>query len=266
MDVVLNGRGIDRREGCRWTGFRTRPAASASKACEGSARASFSRWVLTCLGTDREFFIDNLLVRIHLIIVMIRWTGLAPWEFEFPFPGNLTSTFLVPQEPLLSLVNNCSWTQRRLLVSPPITRRSFCQYERGVEGPSTPLSYWKNLFPARNGGDEPGLQKILHLLDVKPKFNPCMQRLSLASPLTTGLSFCQYERGVDGDLLPVRKGGGWRPCPRTKRGVMNWVCKKTLDLLGLNDSHNPCMQRCTPTNLRTTTSQKCEAVPRRARI
>jgi len=26
---------------------------------------------------------------------MIRWTGLAPWEFEFPFPGSLTSTFLV---------------------------------------------------------------------------------------------------------------------------------------------------------------------------
>ena len=28
--------------------------------------------------TEREFFIDNLLVRIHLIIVMIRWTGLSP--------------------------------------------------------------------------------------------------------------------------------------------------------------------------------------------
>ena len=26
---------------------------------------------------------------------MIRWTGLAPWEFEFPFTGSLTSTFLV---------------------------------------------------------------------------------------------------------------------------------------------------------------------------
>jgi hypothetical protein len=26
----------------------------------------------------RDFFIDNLLVRIHFIIVMIRWTGLAP--------------------------------------------------------------------------------------------------------------------------------------------------------------------------------------------
>ena len=38
-------------------------------------------------------FIDNLLVRIHFIIVMIRWTGLAPWEFEFHFPGSLTSTF-----------------------------------------------------------------------------------------------------------------------------------------------------------------------------
>ena len=43
---------------------------------------------------EREFFIDNLLVRIHFIIVMIRWTGLAPWEFEFSFPGSLTSTFL----------------------------------------------------------------------------------------------------------------------------------------------------------------------------
>jgi len=34
------------------------------------------------------------LVRIHFIIVMIRWIGLAPWEFEFPFAGSLTSTFL----------------------------------------------------------------------------------------------------------------------------------------------------------------------------
>jgi len=41
---------------------------------------------------EREVFIDNLLVRIHFIIVMIRWTGLVPWEFEFPFPCSLTST------------------------------------------------------------------------------------------------------------------------------------------------------------------------------
>ena len=36
-----------------------------------------------------EKVIDNLLVRIHFVIVMIRWTGLAPREFEFPFPGRL---------------------------------------------------------------------------------------------------------------------------------------------------------------------------------
>jgi len=47
---------------------------------------------------ERKFFIDNLLVRIHFIIVMIRWTGLAPWKFEFPFPGSLTSTFLGAEE------------------------------------------------------------------------------------------------------------------------------------------------------------------------
>jgi len=30
---------------------------------------------------------------------MIWWTGLAPWEFEFPFPGSLISTFLVAAWP-----------------------------------------------------------------------------------------------------------------------------------------------------------------------
>ena len=45
-------------------------------------------------GAERHELIDNLLVRIHFIIVMIRWTGLAPWEFEFPFSGSLTPTFL----------------------------------------------------------------------------------------------------------------------------------------------------------------------------
>ena len=38
--------------------------------------SAFNRW-----GTEREFFIVNLLVRIHFIIEMIWWTGLAPWEF-----------------------------------------------------------------------------------------------------------------------------------------------------------------------------------------
>ena len=43
---------------------------------------------------EREFFVDSLLVRIHFTIEMIWWTGFAPWELEFPFPGSLRSTFL----------------------------------------------------------------------------------------------------------------------------------------------------------------------------
>jgi len=37
---------------------------------------------------EREFFIDNLLVRVHFSIVMIKWTGLAPWENP-PYPFSL---------------------------------------------------------------------------------------------------------------------------------------------------------------------------------
>ena len=45
-------------------------------------------------GGGGEFFVDNLLVRVHFIIEMIRWTGLVPWGLEFPLPGSLTSSFL----------------------------------------------------------------------------------------------------------------------------------------------------------------------------
>ena len=51
---------------------------------------------------------DNLLVRIHYSIVMIRWSGLAPWEFESPFPGSLTSTFQNGQD--TSLQQTCTWS------------------------------------------------------------------------------------------------------------------------------------------------------------
>ena len=59
--------------------------------------------------------IDNLLVRIHFIIVMIRWTGLAPGEFEFPFPGSLTSTFPAPHGVCVRLL---SVVWRRYLCRP----------------------------------------------------------------------------------------------------------------------------------------------------
>jgi len=36
---------------------------------------------------EAEVVARPVLVRIHFIIVMIRWTGLAPWEFELgPHP------------------------------------------------------------------------------------------------------------------------------------------------------------------------------------
>jgi len=40
---------------------------------------------------------------------MIRWTGLAPWEFESPFPGSLTSNFLVSGRTTYA---GLSWIQR----------------------------------------------------------------------------------------------------------------------------------------------------------
>ena len=47
-----------------------------------AARAACPLGVVLGTLSQREFFTDNLLVRIHFIIVMIWWTGLAPWEFE----------------------------------------------------------------------------------------------------------------------------------------------------------------------------------------
>jgi len=82
---------------------------------------------------EREFFIDILLVRNHFIIVMIRWTGLAPWEFEFPFPGSLTS------DPIRPLESPTHWSNPR--TSP---RRGECRgtslirkrpYPRTTTGP-----------------------------------------------------------------------------------------------------------------------------------
>ena len=50
-------------------------------------------------GAEMGFRRRTILVRINSIIGMIWKTGLAPWEIEFPFPGSLISTFLVPPVP-----------------------------------------------------------------------------------------------------------------------------------------------------------------------
>ena len=62
-----------------------------------STRVLFSKLLRE---VEREFLLENLLLRVPFVIVMIRWTGLEPWEFEFHFPGSLTFTFLVQEVPL----------------------------------------------------------------------------------------------------------------------------------------------------------------------
>jgi len=72
---------------------------------------------------EREFFIDNLLVRIHFIIVMIKWTGLAPWEFEWGWCTSIRSPsrmLVMPANassalPLLFVVGSCAEGKRENL-------------------------------------------------------------------------------------------------------------------------------------------------------
>jgi len=76
---------------CRVQGSRFRVQVSGFRV-QG---AGFTARVVLLSCSEREFVIDNLLVQIHFINEMIWWTGLAPWEFEFPFAGSLILTFLV---------------------------------------------------------------------------------------------------------------------------------------------------------------------------
>ena len=96
VEPRAEGRGMDRAG---------RASAGNNGQGDGAARVGDVNQVRSAASStlpmqrEREFFIDNLLVRIHLTIEMIWWTGLAPWEFEFPFPGSLISTFLAMQRP-----------------------------------------------------------------------------------------------------------------------------------------------------------------------
>ena len=68
--------------------------------------------MITTTCREREFFIDNLLVRIHFIIVMIKWTGLAPWDhLHEPFRREL----FWPESETLALRQGCRGGLRRLV-------------------------------------------------------------------------------------------------------------------------------------------------------
>ena len=64
---------------------KRRVRTSASRGAQSSVATTVEVFTLSSSSPTpvvREFFIDNVLVRIHFIIVMIRWTGLAPWELR----------------------------------------------------------------------------------------------------------------------------------------------------------------------------------------
>ena len=92
------------REGERERAWRegevTRGAGGSGRRAQTCAAlpGRFSACHLTTF-REGEFFIDYLLVRINKIIVMIRCTGLATWEFEVRCPGSLTSTCLIQRLP-----------------------------------------------------------------------------------------------------------------------------------------------------------------------
>ena len=84
---------------------------------------------------ERELFIDNLLVPIHFITVMIRWTSLATWEFEFPFSNILTSTLLHRWR--MSTQNFSSGCSSRTATSSP-SPREWATYRRNSRGSRLP--------------------------------------------------------------------------------------------------------------------------------
>ena len=83
------------------------------------------------------YYIDNLLIRIHFIIEMIWWTGLAPWEFESPFPGSLTSTFLVSRRPLVTQLLCINIKPGDFLTTHPDPDRCGAQFDHQFDHHST---------------------------------------------------------------------------------------------------------------------------------
>jgi len=86
---------------------------------------------------EREFFIDTLLVRIHVIIEMIWWTGLAPWEFQFPFSGSRISTFLAEKA---NSLNKAVWVRDSDEEQAPATRKGRSKNKTAPPSPSSAYS------------------------------------------------------------------------------------------------------------------------------
>ena len=124
---------------------------------------------------ERDFFIDNLLVRIHVFIEIIWWTGLTPWDFEFPSPGSLISTFLsqVALDPI---------TSRRAANLEQISRGlSHFQYESLEHRLSCSILFRQRLSWYEVFSD------VLHPSDLNPRSERWQPPLSLALYLSLPL-------------------------------------------------------------------------------
>ena len=112
---------------------------------------------------ERESFIDNLLVRIHFIIVMIRWTGLAPWEFATSHPPthirphirpNLLSVYVTITNKYISYLylkntNQYIWCHiRPHLLFVLVTKQTPTTFENVGRENNRPVLRWKSvLYP-----------------------------------------------------------------------------------------------------------------------
>ena len=157
-----------------------------------------------------EFLIDSLLVRNQLIIVMMRWSGFAPWEFEFSLPASLTSTFLVvflnllgstDQNPLcvlkLYVLNRDLGNARLAFLNP--SRHSLNRPPSWPPCPSSPFSASDagsmSISPAGSKSDiAPSFENVVHRSHRIP-----MRRSSAGMFGTVGTGSCT-------GLLPEDRG------------------------------------------------------------
>ena len=114
--------------------------------------------------TEKEFVINNLLVRIHFIIVMIRWTGLAPWKFEFQASSHESDTlrrdwYLIAEPapaPHLAHPEGCA-ALRIVLVTVPRVYRSCEHFPDARPAPSAAAPGNENInIPEKSGGSPSG--------------------------------------------------------------------------------------------------------------
>ena len=84
---------------------------------------------------------------------MIRQTGLAPWESEFPFPGSRASTFLVFKNLLIALLTNPAYRFPWKPRLPPVEKSHLSEASQviAVHPALTHLGFFSGCFSFASG-------------------------------------------------------------------------------------------------------------------